>query len=128
MGYSSVMQPNGQWLTWVPAVTGFTTNPTVTAARYTLSGKTCHCYFRMTQATSNATTLTVTLPFAAANTTTQIITGGFCVNNGTTQTAPPRIDTATNSVIANCYLNSSAATWTASNAKGIAFNLTYEIA
>lgn len=65
MGYS--VTPIGQWIDWVPTFTGFSADPSITSARYTLAGKMCNAYWVTGAGTSNATTLTITMPFAAKN-------------------------------------------------------------
>ena len=51
--------------TWVPTWTGFSDNPTSVSATYIRIGKFCHVTLNGTAGTSNATTLTVTLPFTS---------------------------------------------------------------
>lgn len=119
----------GVWSTYVPTYTGFSANPTVQAARYCVVGKLCAVHIRLTAGTSNATTFTMTLPFAAANTAQQIfpIVG---VDAGTTPTTACSLYTRVNSNIADLYktLSSTGAGWTASGSKGANFVITYEIA
>lgn len=122
-----ITQSIGQWQAWIPTFTGFSADPTGVTARYTLNGKMCTIYLNSSApGTSNATTFTFTLPFAAANTAAQVFT---CVgmNAGTQQQC--RIQTAANSNICTCYSSPAAAAWTASGNKMIyPSSYTYEIA
>lgn len=125
MGYS--VQSIGQWQAWVPAFTGFSADPTSVISRYTLNGKTCTCYFFAVSGTSNATTFTVTLPFAAANTQVQTFNAGNIVNNGTASSAGT-VRTIVNSNVLDVYNGVVGTAWTASGTKNVAFVITYEIA
>jgi hypothetical protein len=78
--------------------------------------------------TSNATSFTITLPFAAANTVSQIGLLPTIVDNNTTATIPGRIRTAVNSNIAALDKDCSGAVWTAALGKRAFINFTYEIA
>ena len=119
----------GTYLDYVPTYGGFSVNPTSVTSRYALFGKMCHVYVLMgANGTSNATTFTITLPFAAANTAIQSAALPAVVNNGSISTTPGRIDTIVNSNVANLYLTAGAGAWTASGGKRAFINLTYEIA
>jgi|SRR6218665_79086 len=67
----------GKWYDWVPSFTGFSINPTVTNARYTLNGKMLTMNMRCTGGTSNATTKTYALPVGVAN-QIQYLLGVYC--------------------------------------------------
>lgn len=114
------------WQTWVPTYTGFSANPVVSAARYSLIGKTCTVHLHSAAGTSNATTLTVTLPFAAANTATfqapvLVVDNGFVVLG--------RIITTVNSNVLNVYATAGAGPFTGSGGKAVYLaGFTYEIA
>ena len=111
---------------WVPTFTGFSANPTGVTARYNTIGKLCQCYVYMTSGTSNATTFTMTLPFAAANTTVQTFFGAVGVDNNINQNSWVR--TRMNSNILDVFRTVTTNTWTASGTKGVFFTITYEIA
>lgn len=129
MGYSSVTQSIGQWRAWTPTFTGFSADPTAVTSRYSLNGKLCTIYLDSTAGTSNATTFTITLPFAAANTSSQSFSGLMVSNNSGATTSPGLIRTRANSNVADLYLNSSAAAWTGSGTKNARIgSFTYEIA
>lgn len=128
MAIANLIPNIGQSDTWTPSLTGFASAPTILASRYTLLGKWCLVHFRMTATTSNATTFTLTLPFAAANTATQ-----FChvliTDNSAVQTDPGRLDTTANSNIATLQKTLTASVaFTGSGTKAANFNLLYEIA
>lgn len=119
---------SGAWSSWVPTFTGFSSPPTVTA-RYALIGKTCHISVITTaHGTSNATSLTMTLPFAAASGTNQTSCILSVRDNGTTQTTPGRIQATAASNIADIYKTCATTNnWTSSGEKSASFNWTYEI-
>ena len=124
MGYSA--QSLGQYTAWSPTFTGFSADPTAVTARYTLAGKMCHCYFSMTAGTSNATTFTMTLPFAAANTSVQINLIRITDN---AIRAVGEIQTAVNSNVATIKASITSATlFTASGSKACVGTFTFEIA
>lgn len=127
MGYAS--QAIGLTGTWVPAYTGFSADPSTLTARYTLIGKWCMVSLVSgTDGTSNATTFTITLPFAAANTATQIITGGRVKDNGTIQPDTGLIRTQVNTNIADIFKTLAVGAFTASGNKNLQGNFLYEIA
>lgn len=121
MGYAAVARR--RFSTWITTLTGFTVAPTPLMARHSLDGKLCAVAFNSNTATSNATTFTITLPFAAANTASQYMSG-IGSNNG--NTVPAMIVTRVNSNIADVYICATTITWTASGAKGLFFNGVYE--
>lgn len=124
----------GQWYDWVPTWTGFSVNPTTTVARYCVIGKLCTIYLRAVGGgTSNATTTTVTLPFATPNTASnqmvfaiQAVNAGVVV--GATGTTTAVIQTRSNSNIADLFTSFASAAWTASGTKGVSISsFSYEI-
>lgn len=123
-----IAQSVGIWQSWTPTFTGFSADPAVTFARYTLIGKTCICTVVMGNGTSNATTFTMTLPAVAANTGIAKSAGASAVDNGAALTTTPRIDTAANSNIATIRSSPAAGAWTASSTKRVEFTITYETA
>lgn len=126
MGYST--QEIGKWYDYVPTYTGFSVDPILVSARYTLNGKLCTVRWRHSTGTSNATTLTITLPFAARTLTNDFqFAPVFAFNNGASLTTPGLIATASGSNIANVYTNMANAAWTASSTKFFSGTLTYEI-
>lgn len=124
MGYSA--QPQGIEGTWIPSFTGFSADPTDIVANYILVGNLCTVEIGMTGGTSNATTFTMTLPFAANATIIHTMGGG--VDNGVQITTTPRMDTVAGSNIGTCYKTASTSgTWTAANGKAIRGSFSYII-
>ena len=122
-GESNFGQP---WQTWVPTYTGFSADPSTITARYILIGKLCTVHlFAAGAGTSNATTFTVTLPFAAANTSIQYH-HILAVDNGVVSTG--RLALAVNSNIVTLSKAITGTAWTASGTKNADFTITYEIA
>lgn len=114
--------------TWIPTFTGFSVDPTISSARYTRVGRLCTAHIAMSaNGTSNATTATMTLPFAAANTAVQTFPV-LIVDNGTIGADPGKLNTAVNSNVASLFRTLASGTWTGSGAKGWTFVITYEIA
>ncbi len=125
--YTSSSQQTYTTGTWVPAWTGFSADPTAVTARYILIGKQCTVWLFSTAGTSNATTTTVTLPFAAANIANQAGMT-FPKNNGAFLTSPGRIYTTASSNIGTLDKDIAGGAWTNPGGKGVVFNFTYEIA
>lgn len=124
MGYAA--QQLGIYTTYVPVITGFTTTPTINNARYTLVGKMCTVDIRLSATASNATTKTITLPFAAyGGAVTRV--QGWVFNNGASTTGVLRIDTSAGSAVATLYRDGTGLAWTASGTADYAFSITYEI-
>lgn len=117
----------GTWTSYVPVWTGFSVGPTVGYARSIKIGKTCIVQVWTTaNGTSDATTTTVTLPFAAAADNVQIGLITSLANNGSLLTSPGVIATRVNSNIADLFINMAAGAWTASNGKRASFTLIYQ--
>jgi len=112
----------------VPVFAGFSTNPSVTAARYTVIGKTVTAWLITGNGTSNATTFTLTLPVAAASTAKQHLTIAQVTDNGAFKTNAGLLRTNANSVMADVYINGDqgATAWTALGGKKVNFVVTYE--
>lgn len=75
--------------TWTPTLAGYTTAGTVTTAKYTKVGDLVACVLAFT-GTSNATTLTFTLPFTCGRTLSAIC--GSVTDNGAAINTPSRCD------------------------------------
>lgn len=116
---------DGVYTAWVPTFTGFSVVPSSVTARYLVQGKSCTCYLASSAGTSNATTFTITLPFNAKN-GSQYFANIMVTNNGVATTTPGLLVTRASSNIADLYLNTSAAAWTASASKNARFVITYE--
>jgi len=125
VSYMSVIDA---YINFAPAFTGFSVAPTINAGdcRYKmLSRNTCHFIFYPSNlGTSNATTFTITLPFAAAN----VGFGGqtYIVqiyNNGASATGVMRI--RLNSNIADVY-TANFGVFTASSGKTLICSIVYQ--
>lgn len=122
MGYAiQEITTNG---TWIPVFTGFSADPTVSEARYTKVGKIVTANLRLVNGTSNATTFTLTMPFAGGSSSQIFII--LITNNGSQ--AAGRMDIGANSNIATLYITPAGAAWTNSGAKGCNFSVTYQTA
>lgn len=123
---SIVTQALGEYQTWTPTVTGFSSStPTIATSKYTLIGKMCHVQFAMTATTSNATSFTITLPFTSKN--LMLFAGGQAVDSGATQATPLVASLTAASNIATLYKTPALSAWTVSGNKGARFEFTYEI-
>lgn len=120
-------EPSLVWTAWVPSWTGYSANPTSVTARYQIVGKTCLCHLTGTAGTSNATTLTVTLPFTAANTSQQIAHLCRARDNSALATGGCIYATRANSNICDFYTGGGSV-WTAAGTKLVEFEFSYEIA
>jgi hypothetical protein len=111
---------------YTPSWTGFSANPTVTA-RYFQNGKFVHVYMTASgHGTSNATTLTVTLPFTAANTVNQYVPIAGYNNNGSRGAIAGLGVIGANTNIMTCYINMQSGTWSSSSSKSISCSFEYE--
>lgn len=119
----------GTLQSWTPSFTGFSVNPTSVEAKYSLIGKNCRVQVIMAAGTSNSTSTTVTLPFAATSEISrQEGVVPVVVDNGVTQSTPGRIIILTGSNTATIAKTSTgAATWTASGSKFFYLNFEYHI-
>lgn len=127
--YSYVSNPQGfpGWFNWTPSPTGYTGSPTV-FARFTVLGRLCTAYIDVT-GTSNATTLTFTLPIAvgAGQTDGPILLISFLKDNTVTLNAPGRVALPGSGSTATCSKDMSGTAWSASGTKQILTEFAYEI-
>lgn len=112
--YSQTYEANS----WTPSITGFSATPTITASNYVRIGNVCHIHCNFT-GTSNATTMTMTLPFTAKNSAVQAI-AGLGTDSGTVQNTPSVFKTRANSNIADLFKTFQNGAWTNSGTKGFA--------
>lgn len=118
--------PQDEWTDWSGsyAPTGYTAPVTANAVRYKIIGKTCTVIFNFT-GTSNAATLTATLP-ATANTSG----GGMYIiramDNGVWSAAGVAVITANSTTITFGKLASALGGFTASGIKAINCTITFE--
>ena len=110
--------------TWVPTWTGFSADPTSVNARYyVLQNKFCVAELSATAGTSNATTLTVTLPKTHANTFNANVP--VTTTNSGTRESGLGIFTANSNIFTIARV--SAAAYTASGNKLVTFTIIYPI-
>src|SRR5687768_7202753 len=112
----------GAWADHVPTFTGFSADPAGYTSRKFIVNKLCHYHFVGT-GTSNATTLTMTLPAVAKYLQSFLIR--ITNNNGAYTTG--LLLTAAGSNVATLYSSPAAAAWTASSTKGALFTITFEV-
>ncbi len=110
------------WGTHSSTITGFSGTPTQ-SIKYIKYGRTLHVEFSIT-GTSNATSLTFTLPFAAANALTRL--GVYGTDNGTALTNGARIDTSAASAVVTATTTAAGAAWTNSGTKALIGSFTCE--
>ncbi len=116
----------GAWKAWTTVFGGFSVNPTVNSTRFTKVGKMCTVHFNVNNGTSNATTFTITLPFAAANTSKQHIPMALVTDNGISEDNAGMLRTNVNSITADIFRNGAGLAWTASGSKKTQGTFTYE--
>jgi hypothetical protein len=100
---------------WTPAPTGFSGTPTTTNCTFVQVGKLVFMHLDIS-GTSNATTLTFTLPVAARYTERIPIP---VTNNGGNPTALGLLQTTASSTAASCFLDLGATAFTNVNAKAL---------
>lgn len=125
-GYQ-VIQEQGSWIPFVPVQTGYSVNPIIGDCRYFREGrKVRFFYYESADGTSNATTKTLTIPFAAKNSFTYALC--MATNSGTTLTTPSLAQTRAASTIIDLYKDTAFVAWTASgNCRIRRLILEYEI-
>lgn len=113
---------SGAWTTWATTYAGFSADPTQSLLYFKVGRMvTVFAGSDNSTGTSNATTFTMTLPYAAVAAVRIPITA---VDN-TSNTTVGRADTAASSTTLTLYTSIAAATWTASGAKGVVFCFSY---
>lgn len=114
----------GSWIPYTPVWTGFSADPTIAYSAYFRHGKMCTVIITVSSSgTSNATTMTATLPF---NSVAGVISASFIVNSGTA--ALGRAQAATASNILTFYATAAAGAFTGSGSKSGNVMITYNIA
>lgn len=125
--YSYAANPQGYpgFFTFTPTYTGFSADPTMVCTFYVVGNRCTAIYGFSSVGTSNATSLTMTLPFPAVN--TQAVTVlGRSYDNGAEQTAGQgTIGTGTPTVL-TCYKGASGLAWTGSGNKFWEGQVTYK--
>lgn len=130
----SYMRYDETYTNYTPSYTGFSVSPTITSgdARWKMLTKnTCHVIiWATTSGTSNATTMTVTLPFTAAWTggagfgLQQSVMG--ILNSGAQINGSVRTRVSSSNIL-DCYNGVVGTAFTASGAKGVFLNFIYQI-
>lgn len=124
-GISYLNHPFGfpDWLNWTPTWTGFGAGaaPTNVGARFRVEGSTVFFALRGTTAgTSNATTMTVTTPSAAATGFTRFYAIAH-TDNSINSVTPGHAELLSAGTVLNCYTNWAAGPWTNANGKTVRF-------
>lgn len=120
----------GTWYDWATTFAGFSAVPSTYVFRYTVVGKTCHYWFTIgADGTSNATTFTMTFPYAAKSGVgqSQFNLLPTIVNNSAATTTPGRITLTTGSNVMSLAKDASGAVWTGSGGKRAFGSGQYEI-
>ncbi len=129
ISYQANPQGFPQWFNYAPTWGGFSSAPTVANAVFTITGRMVTVVVNCSgNGTSNATTLTCTLPIAAAYAGRGA--AGYAVNNGSVLTVAGRIYVAAVAAASNtmyAYTDMGTGAWTNSGAKRLDFCLTYGI-
>lgn len=123
MGYAA--NASGIWLPFTTVYTGFSVDPTGQDCSSSLMGK--FCAFRVwatTAGTSNATTLTCTLPYNGRSRTR---INCIVVNNGVVVDAFADVAVTPNTNILTVFATSAAAAFTASGSKNCFVTGIYEL-
>ena len=110
------------WFNYVPAFTGFSTDPTGTFRFKMRENNVTLIVFMSSTGTSNATSFTMTAPIAAAF--TMVSNTSRSRDNGTYQTASGLVLFSAGSTIA-IFRTLSAVGWTASGGKSASFEIDY---
>lgn len=125
VNYSLVANPQGfpQWFNWSPSFTGFSVNPAGTH-NFSVSGRTVTVNIYETSGTSNATTLTISLPIAPADNQWIVI---IPYDNGALQSNPGLLVLAAGNATANAYKTLLVGAWTNIGSKYIYGSFSYRI-
>jgi hypothetical protein len=128
---SYVESPEGfpDWFNWTPTFTGFSSNPTNLVDRWRVTGRKIELHIRwQTGGTSNATTLTFSLPIVAATITNMFwISLMRAVDNGSLVSGGAMGYIASAGTVCECFTSFAGGTWTNSGTKYITIgNISYE--
>lgn len=124
---SPVENPEGfpHWFSYTVTWTGFagSGDPTNVVSKFRVVGNMVYGYVRAaTAGTSNATTLTISLPCTSATiTNSNRLFATAYTDNGVNVTTPGHGQIPSASATLNCYTNWAAGAWTNSGGKGIRF-------
>lgn len=119
----------GEWSSWTPGFTGYSSNPSGGQYLYKQIGKTVFVSIREpNNGTSNSVALTMTLPVAAKSTayTYQM---ALVINSGTLSSGSIIVDGSASTTILTGYVGATLSNWSGSGGKRIAaVNFVYEAA
>lgn len=130
--FSKVNSPNGfpNWFNWAPTITGFTSPPTSSFYRFCIIGSTCFLEIGQGLGTSNATTLTITLPVTSATSAASFLGAGpvLLIDNGARPTSPGFVLIGSAATALAAYKDFALNGFTASGNKSLNFvAVSYEI-
>jgi hypothetical protein len=118
----------GAYITWAPTFTGYSVNPTYDVCKYKRDVKTMHFSMRASaHGTSNATTLTFTLPPGIVPAFVQRLYVPIILNNGVQTSTGGGITLIADDNVAQVFLTVTGTGWTASNGKSFSGNFTIAI-
>lgn len=126
--YSYEASPAGYpgWFAFVPTAAGFSSDPGIATCRYNIIGESILYHLTASSnGTSNATSLTYTMP-AAATYSIKIHCIGRAVDNGSIVATPAMVALTGSSATATFHPSLAEGAWTGSNAKSINFQFEYE--
>lgn len=126
--YSYQENPAGfpDWFTFATTYGGFSANPVPTNLRYSVHGRICYVKLTATgNGTSNATSLTITVPFAAAQ-SEKVHNAGRGVDNGSVLANPVQASLSSSSATVT-FLKHDDSTWTNTGNKSVNFQFFFEI-
>ena len=116
------------WSDFTTTWGGFSSDPTPATIRYIQIGNIVYVQYTTTvDGTSNATSLTCTLPIEAFR-TENVHCCGRAVDNGSIQSTPAMVKLTASSNVATFYKDQAEAAWTGSGNKTINFTFFYEVA
>jgi hypothetical protein len=125
MGYAAQGIPSYQ--VHVPTLTGWNPQPSGIIYRYVLIGKLMHVFVDMpNNGTGNATTRTITLPFAAKNSGVQRGPLSICIDNNAASEGRWETTAGSNILTLLKAPDGAATAWTASNNSRASFSAVIE--
>jgi hypothetical protein len=113
----------GSWIAYTPVWTGFSADPTLLYSSYFREGKKCNIIITTSSSgTSNATTMTATLPFNAVAASINLC---IIVNNGTAAAGQARTGAGTN--VLTFYATAALGAFTGSGSKSGNVQIAYMV-
>lgn len=132
VGISRELSPVGHpvWFNYTPTLTGFSADPTVNLSRFMVSGRACTVvHSESATGTSNATTLTFTLPVTSASAVSNAFSAPAQVrDNGIVGTTPGLITVGSAATTASVFKDWNGTAFTNTGNKQLIFGqITYQI-